>query len=481
MTSPELRSNRAFLLDGDLVEAGSRTVSAVHEKATGHVLAEVPDTTAADVATAAVGARRARRRWAREPVTTRIQILRDAARLLTERRGVFEDWLVREAGSSRAKAAGEVDLTIAEFEHAAFLPLQAGGELVPSGVAGRVNLVERVPVGTVALITAFNFPLQIGVRILAPALALGNAVLLKPAPLTPVSGGQLIAELMLDAGLPAGLLAVLPGEQSGPALVAHPDIDMVHFTGSGPVGRVIAVEAARTLKKVALELGGNSASVVLADADVELAARAAAAASFAHQGQVCNGTSRHIVATQIAERYAQLMAEHARALRVGNPAADDVDLGPLISARQVEHVDRLVSGSVDKGAELLEGGSASGLFYPATVVTGIRPGMPLFDEEIFGPVAPITVVDSADEALELVNTAEQALSAAVFTGDVDFGWAFAEQVEAGMVHVNDATAVHETHVPFGGLGGSGVGERLGGRANLELLTERRWISVQRRV
>ena len=480
MTITSLRFDRHFLLDGEFIPAGSRSVSAVFEKATGDLLSEVPNTTAADVDTAADAARRAQPAWARQPVTVRIDVLRKAAVLLAERRNLFVDWLIREAGSTRSKAAGEVSLSIDEFEHAAFLALQAGGETLPSGVPGRVNLVERVPVGTVALITAFNFPLQIAVRIMAPALALGNAVLLKPAPSTPVAGGQLIAELMLDAGVPAGVLAVLPGDESGPALVTHPRVDMVHFTGSAPVGRVIAVEAARTLKKVALELGGNSASVVLGDADLDLASRAASVASFTHQGQVCIATSRHIVVRSAAEEYTKLMCASARALSVGDPAVTDVDLGPMISTRQVEHVQALVHGSVSQGARLMQGGDHHELFYPATVVTDIAPGMPLFDEEIFGPVAPITVVHDAEEALRLVNTVEHALSAAVFTNDLDLGWSFAEQMRAGMVHVNDATALHEVHIPFGGVGASGVGERLGGRANIDLLTERRWLSLQRR-
>ena len=466
-------------IDGQFVSGEARSVTEVTEKATGKVLGEVWEATAEDVDRAVSGARRAQRDWQRRTITERAAVLRAAATVLAERRAQFEDMLVREAGSARGKAAGEVQLSIEEFEAAAFLTTLASTEVIPSGQPGRINLIERRSVGCIALITAFNFPLHIAVRILAPALALGNAVLLKPAPLTPLAGGVLVAELMRDAGLPPGLLQVLPGDAAGPALVAHPDVEMVHFTGSQPVGRTIAVEAAKTFKKVALELGGNSASVVFPDADVELAARSAATAAFHHQGQVCIATSRHLVFREIADEYTECLSDIAAGLVVGDPAEGEVDLGPLISSRQLERVDGLVRGSVDAGAKIAVGGRRQGLFYWPTVVTAVTPAMPLFASEIFGPVAPVTLVDSVDGALDLVNGVSHALSAAVFTADLAVGWTFAEQMKAGMVHVNEPTALHEVHVPFGGLGASGVGDRLGGTANIALLTERRWLSLQR--
>lgn len=477
MNASDTRSG--IYIDGKFVAAGSRRTVEVVEKATGRVIGAVAEATGEDVDRAVAGARRAQRDWERQTIAERAVLLRAAARLLSERRADFEDMLIREAGSTRAKAAGEVALTIEEFEAAAFLTTLASTEVIPSAVAGRVNLIERRPVGCVALITAFNFPLHIAARILAPALALGNAVLLKPAPLTPLAGGVMIAELVRDAGLPDGLVQVLPGDTAGPALVAHPDVEMVHFTGSQPVGRAIAVEAARTFKKVALELGGNSASVVFPDADVALAARSAASAAFNHQGQVCIATSRHLVFREVADEYTERLSDIAANLTVGDPAEEDVDLGPLISSRQLERVDALVRDSVGAGAKVAVGARQEGLFYWPTVVTAVTPAMPLFQSEIFGPVAPVTLVGSSDEALELVNGVSHALSAAVFTADLAAGWSFAERMRAGMVHVNEPTALHEVHVPFGGIGASGVGDRLGGTANITLLTERRWLSLQR--
>lgn len=475
------RSAERVYVGGRFVSGDGRAAFAVTEKATGDVLARACEASAVDVDEAVSAARAAQVEWERRTPASRAQLLRTAAGELRERRGVFEEWLVREGGGIRGKASSEVDFSIGELENAAHLAETTTGELIPSEVPGRVNLIERRAVGTIALITAFNFPLHLAMRILAPAVALGNVVLLKPAPLTSFSGGLLIAELFDDVGFPAGLLSVLPGDAPGPALVAHPGVDMVHFTGSNPVGRRIAVAAAGTLKKVALELGGNNASVVFADADLEVAAKAAADAGFAHQGQVCIATSRHIVMREVADEYEQCLVEHARKLKVGDPATDDVDIGPLISARQRDHVDAVVQGSVERGARLVEGGSFENLFYRPTVLSEVTPGMPAFDEELFGPVAPITIVDGTEEALELLNLPDFALSAAVFSRDLDRAWAFAERVRAGMVHVNDPTALWEPQVPFGGVGASGLGERLSGRANVDLLTERRWLSIRRLV
>ncbi|MEV5409863.1 aldehyde dehydrogenase family protein [Thermopolyspora sp. NPDC052614] len=469
----------ALFLDGEARPADHRDVLQVLDKSTGAPLGTAAVATREDVAAAVAGAHRAQPGWAATPGPERAAILRRAAALLQSAAEEFTVAVMRESGASRADAAGEVAASVIELFQAADLATAELGEIIPSARPGRVNLVERRPVGVVGLITAWNAPLHIALRVLAPALGLGNAVVLKPAPPTPLVGGLMIADLLAEAGIPAGLVQVLPGDPAGPALVDHPDVNMIHFTGSGRTGRRVYEAAAAGLKRVALELGGNNATVVLADADLAEAARAGAAASFGRQGQVCIATGRHIVLRQVAEEYTALLAEQARALRVGDPMSGEVDLGPMISADEVARALGLVERSAAAGARLVTGGEADGPFLTPAVVDRVRPGMPLHDEEVFAPIAPVIVADDENTALEIVNATPYGLSASVFSRDLDRAWAFADRVHAGMVHVNDASALHEPHVPFGGVGESGVGERFGGRASIDLLTERRWTSLQR--
>jgi benzaldehyde dehydrogenase (NAD) len=254
---------------------------------------------------------------------------------------------------------------------------------------------------------------------------------------------------------------------------------MIHFTGSSEVGQQIAEVGGRGLKKLSMELGGNAAFVVLDDADIETASMVGAWSSFHYSGQTCITANRHIVMRSVADRYRQALAERARNMSVGDPSTDQVSIGPVISEGQRDRAHALLQRSLEQGAKVLEGGEYDGLFYRPTVVDDVRPGMPLYDEEIFAPIAPITVVDTEEEALRLTNDTPYGLANAVFTGNIDRGLAFAERVRSGMVHVNDTTALDEAHVPFGGMGASGMGGRSGGEANLEEFTERRWISIQR--
>ncbi|REE71416.1 benzaldehyde dehydrogenase (NAD+) [Rhodococcus wratislaviensis] len=451
----------------------------VRDKATGEIIGSAPVSSAVDVDRAVAELGRTQPDWVAVPATERAAILRRAATLLQRDTDRFARMLVREGGATTAKAEGEIGASILEFYQAAELATTALGEVIPSGQRGRMNIVERRPVGVVGLITAWNAPLHIALRVLAPAIALGNTVALKPAPETPFSGGLMIGELLDEAGLPAGVVEILTGGPAGQALVTHPAVDMIHFTGSGETGRRINVAAAPSLKRVALELGGNNATVILADADVELAARCGAEASFGHQGQVCIATGRHIVLSAVADEYTTRLAAHAAALTVGDPNAGQVDLGPMVSTRQVGKAQDMIARSVEMGAHVVEGGTATGTLMRPTVVRAVRPGMPLHDEEVFAPVAPITVVESVEEALDIVNGTRFGLTASVFGRDLDHAWSVADRIRTGMVHVNDVSAMHESHVPFGGRAASGLGDDLGGRANIHLLTERRWTSLQR--
>ncbi|ANW62799.1 benzaldehyde dehydrogenase [Mycobacterium sp. djl-10] len=478
--TPSGSLQRALFIDGEFVGSDGE-ISPVTDKASGEVIGESITATDVDVDRAVAGAVAAQREWYTTPATERAAILRRGGAILEREAGRFKEILIREGGAIGPKAEGEIGASVIEFFQAAELATTPLGEIIPSGQRGRVNIVERRPVGVVGLITAWNAPVHIAMRVLAPAIALGNTVVLKPAPETPFTGGLMLAEVLAEAGLPAGVVQVLTGGPAGARLVSHPQVDMIHFTGSEDTGRRINVAAAPLLKRVALELGGNNASIVLSDADVELAARCGAGSSFGHQGQVCIATGRHIVLADVAADYVAALSAEAAKLTVGDPYTAAVDLGPMLSQRQVDKALAMVSSSVELGARVVEGGTADGVFLRPTVVDQVRPGMVLHDEEVFAPIAPVTVVDSVDEALKIVNGTRFGLSTAVFSRDLDTAWSVADQVRSGMVHVNDGTALHESQVPFGGTAASGLGDDLGGRANIDLLTERRWTSLQRNV
>jgi benzaldehyde dehydrogenase (NAD) len=475
------RSDARLFIDGAFVDASSGETAPVVEKATGMEMGRYAVATPADVERAVEAAHRAQPAWAATSYEERAGLLRRVERLIEERADELADIIVRETGSIRGKAGYEIHASQNELFEGAALASRPTGEILPSANTGKLSISQRIPVGVVAVITPWNFPFILGFRAVAPALALGNTVVLKPASLTPICGGQLLAELFEAAGAPAGILNVLTGagDVVGEPLAAHPLVNMIHLTGSTEVGIRMGEIAGRGLKKVSLELGGNNALVILDDADVETASMIGAWSSWHYQGQTCITASRQIVMRAVADEYVEALVRRARAIVVGDPASDKVGLGPMISEGQRDHAHGLVEASVAQGATVAEGGTYDGLFYRPTVLTGVTPEMPAYLEEVFGPVAPITVVDTEEEALDLVNATPYGLVNAVFTADIARGLAFAEKVHSGMVHVNDATPLDEAHVPFGGLGMSGMGGRSGGDSNLEEFTERRWISIQR--
>lgn len=456
-------------------EGGSYTVI---EPATGTALGQVGVASPEDVGRAVSAAAEAQRRWAALPFTRRAQVMRNAEALLRERAAEFNLWNTRECGSISAKAEFELDATCEQLSMAAALPMQPDGMLFPSSMPGRRNMWRQVPIGVVGVIAPWNFPLLLAMRSVGPALALGNAVVLKPDLQSAVTGGLLIAQLFEDAGLPPGVLQVLPGgPQTGDALVREPDCGMISFTGSTAVGRSIGQTCGKMLKKVALELGGNNAIIVLDDADVDAAASSGAWGAFLHQGQICMQAGRHLVHRSVADAYAEKLAERAARLVVGDPHAAQVHLGPLINATQCARVHRIVQDSVRAGARVLAGGTHEGLFYRPTVLTGVTPDMPAFVEEKFGPVAPVTVFDDDDEAVALANSSAYGLAAAIHSRSVARASALSQRLHSGMVHINDQTVNNEFHVPFGGMGASGNGGRFGGPANVHEFTHSQWISV----
>jgi benzaldehyde dehydrogenase (NAD) len=449
------------------------------EPATGRLIATVRGSTPDDVARAAAAAYAAQPAWAATSYQERARILRHAAEIYEANRDDFGTWTQRETGASHGKMHHESNFAYQEILNAATLPSQPYGSLMPSAVKGRLSMVRRVPVGVIGAITPWNSPSVLGMRVVAPALALGNAVVLKPDPQTPVVGGAMFAAVFKEAGLPEGLLQiVVGGADVGEALVTDPNIPVVSFTGSTAVGRRVGQLAGGMLKKVSLELGGNNAFIVLDDADLDAATAAGAFSAFQFQGQVCFAAGRHLVHRRVGDAYISALTEKAKRLRLGDPYREDVQLGPIVNEKQIARVDGIVQRSIAAGAIVNEGATYEGLFYRPTVLTSVTPDMPAFTDEIFGPVAPITVFETDDEALALANASAYGLVASIYTRSISRGLAFADRIRTGMVHINDGTLNDEAIIPFGGMGDSGNGSRYGGEASLDTFTEWQWVTVR---
>ena len=386
--------------------------------------------------------------------------------------------VARETGGILPKGQHEVREAITLCHLAAGLPLQAQGQVLPS-TPGRLSLARRVPHGVVGVISPFNFPLILGLRSVAPALALGNAVVLKPDTRTPVSGGFLMARVFEEAGLPKGLLQVVPGDaEAGEALVVDPRVPMIAFTGSPAVGRRIGALAGEHLKKVSLELGGANNLIILEDADPDAAASAAAFGAWFHQGQICMASNRILVHASIAGAIQERLVGKAAHLPVGDGASGQVALGPMIDAKQLERFDRVIHDSIQQGAKLEAGGTFHGLCYQPTVLSGVKPGIRSFDEEPFGPVANLVTFRTDDEAVQLANTSQGGLAAAVISPSVGRAMAIGQRLRAGMVHINDQTVNDECTNPFGGPGVGGNGGSVGGPADIDEYTQWQWITVK---
>ncbi|GHD25089.1 aldehyde dehydrogenase family protein [Streptomyces galbus] len=468
------------LLDRATWQPGPLTGSAstVTEPATGEALGMVTAATAEDVGPAAEAALAAQRAWARAPHPVRAAVLRKAGDLFTEHAGELRDWLVRESGSVPGKADFELHVAAQECYEAAALASRPAGHVLPSE-APRLSYTRRVPVGVVGVIAPFNFPLILSIRSVAPALALGNAVVLKPDPRTAVCGGLSLAAVLAAAGLPDGLLHVLPGgPRTGAALVADPRVPVLSFTGSTAAGRAVGEAAGRHLKRAHLELGGNSALVVLEDADLDAVVSTAAWGSFFHQGQICMTTGRHLVHASLYEEYVDRLAAKADALTVGDPYRDPVHLGPLIDDRQLARVHALVESSAAAGAKIVAGGTHERLFYRPTVLAGVDDDTPAYAEEVFGPVAPVRAFRTPEEAAALAARSGHGLALGIVTRDTARALDLAERVPTGIVHINDQTVNDEPVAPFGGVAASGTGARFGGEANLQAFTDVRWTTVR---
>jgi benzaldehyde dehydrogenase (NAD) len=458
---------------------GSGATIDVIEPATGDALGRIALATPADVTRASRAAAEAQRDWAAAPHFQRAAVLRKAAALWAEHAEEISWWNIREVGAVPGMAGFAVHVAEQECWEAASLPSRPYGELVPSGEP-RLSMVRRYPVGVVGVIAPFNVPIILAIRSVAPALALGNAVLLKPDPRTAVTGGVVLARIFQEAGLPDGLLQVLPGAADvGEAMVTDPHVAVLSFTGSTEAGRRVGALAGSHLKRAHLELGGNSALVVLADADVEAAVGLAAWGSWFHQGQICMTTGRHLVHERVYDEFVERLADKAGKLPVGDPAREQVALGPIIDEGQRDKIHAIVTSSVGDGVRLAAGGDYDRLFYRPTVLAGVGADTPAFAKEIFGPVAPVARFSTEDEAVALATASEYGLSLGIVTRDAMRGVDLADRIPTGIVHINDQTVNDEANAPFGGVAASGTGSRFGGaQANVDAFTETRWVTVR---
>ncbi|MBT1003257.1 benzaldehyde dehydrogenase [Paenarthrobacter sp. DKR-5] len=457
---------------------GSGAAQDVLEPATGKALGRYGLATAEDVKRAAAVAAEAQHAWAAKRPEERAAVLRRAGQLWEEHAEEIQDWIVRESGGIGPKAALETHIAANECYEAAALPSHPAGEVLTSN-EDRWSFARRRPAGVVSVIAPFNFPLILSIRSVAPALALGNSVLLKPDPRTAVCGGVTLMRVFEEAGLPSGVLSLLPGGADvGTAVVEAQEVHVVSFTGSTAAGRAVGETAARHLKRAHLELGGNNALIVLPGADLAKAASAGAFGSFMHQGQICMTTGRHFVHESLYEEYVAALTEKAEHLPVGDPASGQVALGPIIDERQLKRIHAIVEDSVLAGGRLAAGGTHEGLFYRPTVLADLTPENRAFSDEIFGPVAPVTKFSDIDEVVRLVNANEYGLSVGIL-GDVGTAMKIADRVNSGKVHINEQTVSDEANAPFGGVGASGTGSRLGGAtANIEAFTELQWLTMR---
>ncbi len=469
---------RGKIFNGEWITATGGE-SSVFEPATGMHIGMIGHASIDDVHNAATQAAQAQVVWASTPFSERAAVLRRAGLLFEEQASNIRSWLIRESGSTGPKADFELHVAANECYEAAAIATQPYGQLLRTEQP-RLSFARRLPVGVVSVIAPFNFPLILAIRSVAPALALGNAVLLKPDPRTAVCGGVSIAQIFAEAGLPVGLLHVLPGGANiGEAVVADPHVRVVSFTGSTAAGRAVGELAARHLKRTHLELGGNSALIVLDDVDLDRAVSAGAFGSFFHQGQICMATSRHLVHESIANAYVERLAATAQHLPVGDGTREDVALGPIIDERQRDKIHDMVTASVAAGARLATGGSFEGLFYRPTVLADVKPGMPVYDNEIFGPVAPVVRFSTLNEAVALARGTEYGLALGILSRDISKALALAEQIPSGLVHINDETVNDEPFAPFGGVGASGTGSRFGSADwNLDAFTETQWVTLR---
>ena len=470
-----------LLIGGEWKEAGAGGTFERTDPFTGEPAGTAAAAKREDARAAADAAGQAFPEWAASPPAQRRELLQKAAALLMERAQDIAAIVTAETGGTFGWGMFNCSLAADMLGEAAAQTTAVRGEVIPSNVPGLTAFGIRQPAGVVLGIAPWNAPIILGTRAVATPLAFGNTVVLKGSEVCPGTHAE-IARALDDAGLPPGVINFLSHEADDAPdlvdeLIAHPAVRRINFTGSTRVGRLVAENAARHLKRVLLELGGKAPLVVLEDADVDEAVAAAKFGAFMHQGQVCMSTEKIVVARSVADDFSEKLAEKASALKVGDPRDPETQIGPLINSSAVDRVSELVQDAVAGGASVLTGGEPDGPLFPPTVLRGVTPEMRIYSEESFGPVVGVIDVDGPEDAVRVANDTEYGLAAAVFGRHVPTALDIARQIESGICHVNGSTVHDEAQMPFGGVKASGWG-RFGGTAAIEEFTELRWMTIQ---
>ena len=447
------------------------------------LIGEFPASGPEDVDAAVQAAKKAFDAWRLVPAPKRGEILYRVGELLRRRKEEIAQGMTREMGKIIKETRGDVQEGIDTAFYVAGEGRRLFGETTPAELPNKFAMSVRMPVGVCALITPWNFPMAIPTWKMFPALLCGNTVVLKPAEDTPLTAVRLI-EVLNEAGIPAGVVNLVHGrgEEVGAALVRHPQVQLVSFTGSAAVGREIAASCGQNLKRVSLELGGKNGQIVLEDADLDLALEGALWGAFGTTGQRCTATSRLIVHRQVAKEFTDMLVERARQLKIGNGLDENVDLGPLINQPAREKVLRYIDIGKGEGARLLIGGTsydagacANGYFFAPTIFDRVKPDMRIAQEEIFGPVLSIIEIDSFEAAVQVLNGTAYGLSSSIYTRDVARAFRAMRDIEAGITYLNGPTIGAEVHLPFGGVKDTGNGHREAGTTVYDIFTE--WKSI----
>ena len=448
---------------------------------TGETASKAPAMKAGDVPAVAEKAAAAFPAWAAMGPNARRAVLMKAAAALEARADKFVDAMMGEIGATEGWARFNLMLAASMVREAAAITTQISGEVIPSDKPGCLAMALKEPVGVILGIAPWNAPIILGVRAIAVPLACGNSVILKASESCPRTHA-LIIEAFADAGFPDGVVNVVTNAPEDAAevvgaLIDHPSVKRINFTGSTAVGKIIAKRAAEHLKLVLLELGGKAPLVVLEDADLDEAVKAAAYGAFMNQGQICMSTERIIVVDAVADEFAKKFAAKAKSLATGDPREGKTPLGAVVDQKTVKNVNALIEDAASKGAKIIAGGKAESVLMPATVVDGVTADMKIYRDESFGPVVGVIRAKDEADAIRLANDSEYGLSAAVFTRDTARGLKIARKIHSGICHVNGPTVHDEAQMPFGGVGASGYG-RFGGKAGIDSFTELRWITVE---
>lgn len=473
-------------INGRYVPARSgRTYENRNPADTSDLIGTFPASGPEDVADAVAAAKAAYPKWRAIPAPQRGEIIRRATEILIRRKEELARLMTREMGKILKETRGDVQEAIDTGLYAAGESRRLWGKVVPSELPNKIAFVTRQPMGVWGLICPWNFPMAIPSWKLFPALICGNTAVIKPATLTPASVHEFVSALA-EAGVPEGVVNVVYGEGSvvGEAMLNHPDICGISFTGSSAIGKRIAEVCGRQLKRCSLELGGKNAQIVLRDADLSLALEGVIWGAFGTTGQRCTATSRLILEDEIHDRFLEMVVERARRLKVGNGLDESVEMGPLVSEGQRQTVHRYVEIGKSEGARLVCGGEpltddaySRGYFYPPTIFAGVTPEMRIAREEIFGPVLSVIRVRNFDEAIDVLNGTAYGLSSSIYTRDVNLAMKAIERIEAGITYVNAPTIGAECHLPFGGVKETGNGHREGGWTAYDIFSELKTVYI----